>query len=1266
MSTTLDELFRRKLPVEWKPDMHEWERCQLELIQACFRKGGMHQDELESYNSYLPEIIGLLKEHIQVKYVDSQQRLHCIDLVDAWFVRPYEQGTGIDSVESALLRSSYESEVHGVVRYQIRTKVANVDADASAMGAVDMVDDAAESSDEEAPPEEEDDDLFDDDLADEPELQSQTSRNTSTKPAFFIDKDNYSSFSVVEFESYDNHHIMNIPVFIRSDLCWMSSSLSEMYLYDRPYLTGCAYMVSRTFKLCPYEEFYSRNRILRLRTDQVEYRSTFLRIDKRFRTNSTLKFSIEYPNMKKIKSWSITPRFRFEIPHETKPPRFCPITVLAMAYGWSIQEFLTSVRQFIGVITEPMRPLLDALEADTGNCHTQHDAIMYISKLLSKCKTMNSKSEIMSYVSFTIRGEYFPNLVDVNVPDNGDHTYENMRKGYAIAEAAAQLIHIDESVNYYRSDAEKRRIDDTRSYTMKRIDTPGEKMTYLVRKYAKHYAKKASTKLQKDVDAHKGVDLQQILNIKMIKLTKSVKNGIWDSRTDANKSNQNKTQMMITGFCSDHFHTQVQKIIKFAMEKNSDPEPLLTHPTQQGRVCLYVTPESDRCGIVRNKSLGAHITPFVNLHAIDAMIRRLLDGPLGYDVGWTPLAPPQPGAAALPPDVCWTQVKDVFGGIIGWVQHPFVLYQRIVSMRRQGQLWRFLGIEWDRLNFSVYFNADEGRMMRPLIVLERVPDLMRIISTNEYRLHDRPFDHLVDLGILEYLDPSEEYCGTVFTAESLDASVASGHIFTHLEVHAVFSLSLTVAKAFCNFNQGPRRMYTGNMEKQSIALKSNDDRGTTVTYALWHGQDPLLSDPVDDALQSRHKEPNGTNVVIAILADAYNIEDSYVFKKEAVERGACATSETMVTTRVAGHGISFKRPSGTTKGRAMDDRYDGLNDDGTPALRAQLKGGMASIGMVFRKKADSSGAFDRCVSKFLPWNSAFSVKSVQTYPPNAEPQDTKIIRASLNKKHYPEVGDKFFMAHGQKGTLSCLRPAIDMPFIESGPMAGVSPDMLVNPCALMRVTIGLLLELLYGKCRALNPMLIEQYRTIGQSATTFEDQKRLCSAVLQANGLKASGKERMRQGTTGEEIECDVYVGMAYLRVLKHMSRDKSRSRERGPVNELTRQPTAGKVNLGGPRWGEMENWNLHSYGMSAAFKNFNYESADKFDMYLCTKCSIRAIGSPEIEFYMCPSCKRSEDVVKMPTTYISNLTMSELYACGIGMKVLVNDDKVPKVDFST
>ena len=76
----------------------------------------------------------------------------------------------------------------------------------------------------------------------------------------------------------------------------------------------------------------------------------------------------------------------------------------------------------------------------------------------------------------------------------------------------------------------------------------------------------------------------------------------------------------------------------------------------------------------------------------------------------------------------------------------------------------------------------------------------------------------------------------------------------------------------------------------------------------------------------------------------------------------------------------------------------------------------------------------------------------------------KRVIMKLRYTRNPVVGDKFSSRHGQKGVMSVLWPAEDMPFTESG----LTPDILFNPHGFpSRMTIGMLIESIAGKAASL-------------------------------------------------------------------------------------------------------------------------------------------------------------------------------------------------------
>jgi DNA-directed RNA polymerase subunit beta len=78
------------------------------------------------------------------------------------------------------------------------------------------------------------------------------------------------------------------------------------------------------------------------------------------------------------------------------------------------------------------------------------------------------------------------------------------------------------------------------------------------------------------------------------------------------------------------------------------------------------------------------------------------------------------------------------------------------------------------------------------------------------------------------------------------------------------------------------------------------------------------------------------------------------------------------------------------------------------------------------------------------------------------------------------------------------------------------------------------------------------------------------------------GKQKLRDGKTGDFYDHPVTVGLMTVMKLHHLVEDKVHARSTGPYSLVTQQPLGGKAQFGGQRFGEMEVWALEAYG--AAF----------------------------------------------------------------------------------
>jgi DNA-directed RNA polymerase subunit beta len=84
---------------------------------------------------------------------------------------------------------------------------------------------------------------------------------------------------------------------------------------------------------------------------------------------------------------------------------------------------------------------------------------------------------------------------------------------------------------------------------------------------------------------------------------------------------------------------------------------------------------------------------------------------------------------------------------------------------------------------------------------------------------------------------------------------------------------------------------------------------------------------------------------------------------------------------------------------------------------------------------------------------------------------------------------------------------------------------------------------------------------------------------MQRAGLTPGGKVWLSDGRSGQRFMSPVTVGAIYVLKLSHLVDDKIHARSIGPYSLVTQQPLAGKAQLGGQRFGEMEVWALEAYG---------------------------------------------------------------------------------------
>ncbi|MCR4324590.1 MAG: DNA-directed RNA polymerase subunit beta [Candidatus Curtissbacteria bacterium] len=167
------------------------------------------------------------------------------------------------------------------------------------------------------------------------------------------------------------------------------------------------------------------------------------------------------------------------------------------------------------------------------------------------------------------------------------------------------------------------------------------------------------------------------------------------------------------------------------------------------------------------------------------------------------------------------------------------------------------------------------------------------------------------------------------------------------------------------------------------------------------------------------------------------------------------------------------------------------------------------------------------------------------------------------------VGDKLAGRHGNKGVISKIVAAQDMPYLSDG----TPVDIIISPLSVLsRMNLGQLLEAHLG--------LAVDKLNYKVALPVFEhiSEDRITDELRKAN-LPEDGRLTLYDGRTGKAFDRPIVVGRGYIMKLIHMVEDKTHARSTGPYSLITQQPLGGKAQMGGQRLGEMEVWALEAYG---------------------------------------------------------------------------------------
>jgi DNA-directed RNA polymerase subunit B len=649
------------------------------------------------------------------------------------------------------------------------------------------------------------------------------------------------------------------------------------------------------------------------------------------------------------------------------------------------------------------------------------------------------------------------------------------------------------------------------------------------------------------------------------------------------------------------------------------------HSTHWGRLCPNETPEGANCGLVKNLALMSS----VSVGADTEKIKRTLEF-MGVI-----------RSKDVDEQLRHTGSKIfVEGYLLGYTTTPDILVNTFREMRRKGEISGEANIVYYRNYNEIYVNADEGRIRRPLVVVEDGKSQLKQRYIRNIRQERWSWSDLVREGIIEYMDSDEEENAYIAINNE---ELTSGH--THMELcpYTILGVGASIIP-YAEHNQSPRNTYQAAMAKQApgIYALNYKDRTDTRAHLLHYPQKPLVATkPMD--VTGYSERPAGQNFVIAILSSiGYNMEDAIIFNKGAVQRGLGHSSfyriyKAVCKQYLGGSKDRLSVPEAGIRGYHGADSYRMLEVDGLIATEAEVKGGDILIGktspprfMEEYRGLEARGPQLRDTSVGVRPTEVGVVDSVFI---TKDIEGSQLVKIKVRGNRIPELGDKFVSRHGQKGVIGMLVPQEDMPFSASG----VTPDIIMNPHAYpSRMTVGQFIEAIGGKAASIRGEIVD--------GTPFanEDPKTLQEHLVNF-GLQGGGREILYDGQSGKRFEAEVFLGVAFYQKLHHMVVDKIHARARGQVQMLTRQPTEGRARGGGLRFGEMERDCLVGHGAAMLLKDRLLEESDAYTIYVCERCGRQGYYDIRQRKYTCSTCEGKSDIEPVTVSYAFKLLLQEM-----------------------
>ncbi len=403
----------------------------------------------------------------------------------------------------------------------------------------------------------------------------------------------------------------------------------------------------------------------------------------------------------------------------------------------------------------------------------------------------------------------------------------------------------------------------------------------------------------------------------------------------------------------------------------------------------------------------------------------------------------------------------------------------------------------------------------------------------------------------------------------------------------------------------------------------------------------------------------GRNVLVAFMTwEGFNYEDAVIISERLVREDIYSSIHIenytidVRDTKLGPEVITNDIPN------ISEEKLKNLDEDGIIRIGAEVSSGDILVGKITPKGETTLSAEEKLLRAIFG-EKAKDVRDSSLYLEHGEHGkvvDIKIfsredgdklsagvlksIQVSVANLRKIQVGDKMSGRHGNKGVISQVVPAEDMPFMADG----TPIDVILSPLGIIsRMNLGQLLETHLGfAAKKLG------YKVVSPALNGINEEQ--IKEELRKAGLPEDGKVTLFDGKTGSAYDHTITVGYKYVLKLNHMVEDKIHQRSIGPYSLITQQPLGGKAQFGGQRFGEMEVWALEGYGASHTLQEMLTIKSD--DVPGRSKAYESIIKGEEIE------------KLNVPESF--NVLIRELKGLGLNVELLGEGGSQPASEVET